>query len=556
MNKSATDRMIMKQVVFLLIAVIALLLVFGLIFSRAATAGESPSTFSSNPDLMIQERDERDRKLREAAERRYLNDRDESRIRREVENYTLTFGVTFDGDLVVTRGTVTIAGKVNGSVLVIRGDALIDSTGEVLGDVVSVGGRIDRRANSRVFGDLVETSPRYLIEEDDDAERIDHERREHRWHRNGKRYYRLENWEDSFKAKIRYNRVDGFFLGGELPRLYNRGLAANIDVFGLGGYAFAAKRWHYQAGGEFYVGRSFRFVLGGEVHDLTDTQDGWIIPEVENSLAAFFINEDFRDYYRRDGFSLFAEQHLGRSLKLRAEYRNDNHLNLPNETDWSLFANKKKFRPNPLIDAGKMKSYAGQIAFDSRNHLHHPDRGWFASIEGETSRPDLEGDVAISDFDFDRLIVELRRYQPLGYGKNFDIRLRAGTGRGILPRPYLFDLGGISTLRGYRFKEFTGDRMVLANVEYRLNSGSSRLHDIPIIEEFNLVLFADAGLAWFAQDNSAPEKSFDSLTWSNLKTDVGLALTDRAGQVRLNFAKRTDAGGKDLVVTFRLNRYF
>jgi hypothetical protein len=82
------------------------------------------------------------------------------------------------------------------------------------------------------------------------------------------------------------------------------------------------------------------------------------------------------------------------------------------------------------------------------------------------------------------------------------------------------------------------------------------LHDIPIIEEFNLILFADAGLAWFAKDNSALEKSFDALTWSSLKTDVGLALTDRDGKVRLNFAKRTDTGDKDIVVTFRLNRDF
>jgi len=549
----AVDRMVMKQIIFLLIAVMALLLVFGLIISRAV-AEEMPSLKNSVPDLTAQERDERDRRLREAAERRYLKDRDESRIRREVGNYALANGVTLDGDLVVTRGTVTIAGKVNGSVLVIRGDALIDSTGEVLGDVVSIGGHIDRRPHSRVFGDMVETSSRYLIEDDDNEDRRERveneEEREDRWHRRSRRRQWEEYWEDSFKAKIHYNRVDGLFLGGELPRIYNR-IPINIDFFGLGGYAFSSKRWHYQAGAEFYAGRDFRFILGGEAHNLTDTQDGWIIPEEENSIAAVLINEDFRDYYRRNGFSIFAGQHLGRSVKLLAEYRNDVHSSLPNETDWSLFVNKKRFRPNPAVDEGKMISYAGQFTFDTRDHQRHPDRGWLIAVAGETSRPEFD-----SEFDFERLLVEVRRYQPLGYGKNFDIRLRAGTGQGVLPQQYLFDLGGISTLRGYRFKEFTGDRMVLANVEYRMNSGASRLHDIPIIKELNLILFADAGLAWFAGDKTAPENSFDSLTWDRLKTDVGLALTDRDGQMRLNFAKRTDAGGKDLVVTFRLNREF
>jgi len=555
MNKTATDRMVMKQVIFLLVAVIALLLVFGLIISRAAVAAETPAMASSNPDLTLQERDERDRQLREAAERRYLKDRDESRIRREVGNYAVAAGVMFDGDLVVTRGTVTIAGKINGSVLIIRGDALIDSTGEVLGDIVSIGGHINRHANSRVFGDMVETSPRYIIEEeadDDHSRRIEkNEERESRWRREVKRRRWREDWDNGFNGKAHYNRVDGLFLGGELTRQYDESFAPNIDVFGSGGYAFAAKRWHYQAGGEFYTGNFVRFILGGEVHDRTDSQDGWIIPEEENSIAAALINEDFRDYYRREGYSLFAGQHIGRWLKWSAEYRRDNHLSLLNETDWSLFVNKKRFRANPEIDRGKMISYVGQITFDTRNHRRHADRGWFVSIEGERSRPSFD-----SEFDFDRVIVDVRRYQPFGYGKNLDLRLRAGTGRGVLPRQYFFDLGGISTLRGYDFKEFTGDRMVLANAEYRLKSGVSRLRHIPVIGEFNLVLFADAGLAWFADDNTAPENSFDSLTWSKLKTDVGVALTDRDGQVRLNLAKRTDVGGKDLLVTFRLNRDF
>jgi len=556
MNKTATDRMVMKQVIFLLVAVIALLLVFGLIMSRAAVAAETPIMTGSNPDLTQQERDERDRKLRETAERRYLKDRDESRIRREVGNYAVAAGVTFDGDLVVTRGTVTIAGKVNGSVLIIRGDALLDSTGEVLGDIVSIGGRINRRANSRVFGDMVETSPRYLIDEDADEDRSRRaeqpREREPRWRQREEKFRRWrENWDNGFNGKVRYNRVEGLFLGGELTRQYDDSFAPNIDFFGSGGYAFADKRWQYQAGGEFYAGKYVRFILGGETHDVTDTQDGWIISEEENSIAAALINEDFRDYYRRKGYSFFAGQHLGRWLKWSAEYRRDNHSPLANETDWSLFVNKKRFRANPDIDAGKMIGYVGQITFDTRNHRRHPDRGWFVSIEGERSRPSFE-----SEFDFDRIVIDMRRYQPFGYGKNLDLRLRAGTGRGVLPRQYLFDLGGISSLRGYGFKEFSGDRMVLANAEYRLNSGVSRLRHLPIIGEFNLILFGDAGVAWFADDNTAPENSFDSLTWSKLKTDVGVALTDRDGQVRLNVAKRTDVGGKNYVVTFRLNRDF
>ena len=96
------------------------------------------------------------------------------------------------------------------------------------------------------------------------------------------------------------------------------------DFFGFGGYGFKSKRWQYEAGAELYFGQEFRFILGGEAHDRTASQDEWIIPELENSLAASLINEDFRDYYRHDGFSFFATQYFGRSTKLTGAYRYDN----------------------------------------------------------------------------------------------------------------------------------------------------------------------------------------------------------------------------------------
>jgi hypothetical protein len=550
MNKTVTDRMVMKQIIFLLIVIFAFLLIFSLLLSRAAAAGELKNPGEGSSVFWVQERNDRDRAVREAAERRYLKRRAENHIRRERGDYNVFAGETLDGHLVVTRGTVTVAGKINGSLIVIYGDALIDSTGEVLGDVVSIGGHIDRRPNSRIFGDMVETSARYWHDKEDDWRRDRREKaREDRWQQD--RYRWREIWENDFEAKIHYNRVDGLFLGGELPRTYSWRYPVNLDVFGFGGYAIRAKRWQYQAGAEFYIGRAFRFIVGGETHDFTDTQDQWIIPELENSLAAALINEDFRDYYRRDGFSLYLSQNLGWPLKLTAAYRNDQHFDLKNKTDWSLFVNQKKFRANPAILPRKMISYAGQISLDTRDYKDHPRRGWLISLEGETSKPEFDSEV-----DFDRLLVDVRRYQPIAYGKNVDVRLRAGSARGFLPEHYLFDLGGISTLRGYRFKEFTGDRMVLANIEYRMNAGATRLHDLPVIQDLNLVLFFDAGYVWFAEDKSAAEKSFDYLTSDKLKTNVGLALTDEDGRVRLNFAKRTDVGGKDVVVTFRLNRDF
>jgi hypothetical protein len=63
----------------------------------------------------------------------------------------------------------------------------------------------------------------------------------------------------------------------------------------------------YQAGAEvfsFYSrpqARDNLVVMGAEVHDLTDTQDGWPLSEEENSVDAPLFHRDFRDYFRRAG---------------------------------------------------------------------------------------------------------------------------------------------------------------------------------------------------------------------------------------------------------------
>ena len=395
------------------------------------------------------------------------------------------------------------------------------------------------------------------------------------WHRGHNYSHRRRSSRRHSRARrdrdnglvARYNRVEGLYLGVRFGReRWWRRPYYNFALWGEGGYGFSSKAWRYQVGLERFFEIAgdrrypvYRFVLGAEAHDLTETQDEWIMPSWENALAAFFVKEDFHDFYRRVGFSGYLEQELAQSILIHAEYRNDRYENMPDDpavrkaTNWSLFGGKKDFRPNPLIDEGYLRGAVGRITLDTRDDTRAPDQGWYIQAQAEFYGRQVE-----SDYEFDRFILDIRRYQPLGFGENLDLRLRAGSSRGPLPRQFLFDLGGISTLRGYRFKEFTGSRMLLANVEYRLRADSDVMPDIwsDLLGGLNLVIFFDAGLAWFPKDDSRFDRGFEDIQWRDLKTNVGLAFTDRRGRVRLNFARRTDSGSAPIVVTFRLNRAF
>jgi outer membrane protein assembly factor BamA len=344
-----------------------------------------------------------------------------------------------------------------------------------------------------------------------------------------------------------YNRVDGLFLGIQRPRrLYRR--HGIFQLYGMAGIAFETNRFQYHVALE----RSFfpaymQFAVGAETFDLTYSEDNWMIPSLENSLAALLIHEDYHDFYRRRGQGGFVSQQFTRNARLKVGYYEEEHLNLLQETDWALFGGRKTFRINPAIEEMTLRGILGHFRIDTRNRIRATRRGWLVNLVAEFFPSEFK-----SDSDFKRYILDIRRYQPISRGENLNIRIRAGETEGIVPIQKHFDLGGISSLRAYEFKAFTGDRMILGNIEYHVNW--DRLHwypDILFFDDFNFILFADAGLAWYKKD-----KDFRELHHSDLFSDVGIALATEDGSLRLNIAKRLDRSVDAIRVTFRISRPF
>lgn len=479
-----------------------------------------------------------------------------------------------DGDVMMLKGTLVIHGQVDGNVLAVFGDVQVRSTAEVNGDVVSVNGKVWTHDEAVISGDVVVTSVPLSDEEERDSVVISERSDDSHQHSSDGPW--LEDDDEVVFAD--YNRVDGVTLGMQFPK---PGWWANqhhhFALIGKGGYSFASKYWQYQVGLERWSGSDFRFAIGGEYHDMTDTQDRWIICDHENAMAAFFLKEDFRDYYRRSGFSLWASQNLSNRVKITAGYQNDALYNVEPHTDWALFGKKKTFRDNPLALPAQfvaaygfeepltVTSLSGTLTIDTRNDRKAPTRGWYINAFAEHAGKDLDNVL-----EFERYILDIAHYFPLNWDEHLSLRLRGATASGILPPVYWYDLGGISTLRGYGFKEFSGDRMLLGNAEYHLRAGDGNFLGL------DLIFFVDSGLAWFANPNMpeianawpvaenvqeeankvAPEDGFENIEWSSLKTNVGIALASPDGDFRVNFARRIDKAGQDFIVTFRLCQPF
>jgi hypothetical protein len=438
--------------------------------------------------------------------------------------------------------------------------------------VQSIFQRIDDRLGTYIFRD----EPTAIPEEDslgglDDNVAMPHGRYSRYWRhrresslysfepsraimRNPTVSYPWENADDDFL--FRYNRVEGLFLGLSSPETYHW-QGRHMALFGTGGYGFAAHRWRYSGGvaQQFGAGTSM-LEFGVEGHSLTDTRDQWIIDEGENTLAALFLRDDYRDYYTRKGFSIWTGNYWrwrNSDLQFRVAYLNDRYESLTQSADWAIFGGDKRFRLNPAVDEGRMRSILTAFEFHQSREKRYFFRGWSASASAEFSPKGLKG-----DFDFNRYILDLRSYLSLGDYDNINVRLRAASATGDIPVQKGFDLGGIGTLPAFGFKEFVGNRLLLGNVEYIVNGkiiDDAGLFPAWLLWNVNLIFFADAGYVTTADKEQSFVDGFDGLNSNTIRWDWGVGIGSRDGKMRLAFVWRTDVS-RPARAFIRLSRPF
>jgi Omp85 superfamily domain/Surface antigen variable number repeat len=255
-------------------------------------------------------------------------------------------------------------------------------------------------------------------------------------------------------------------------------------VGGYVSYKFGRDDAGYSAGIERPILGGPRLFLGGEVHDVTATDDLWRLTNLEQTLVSVGFKNSFRDYYRRRGAQMFAVFRAGGNNEFSAMARWDRHEPLDNATNYSFFRDDATFRPNPAVVDQHVNALVFGYTFDSleltgagraatyRRHLKDDLFGmslrqrpglrleWTSEIAGHGLKGDAE---------FDRHILNARGYLAMGPRTLLSARGLFGFSNGTLPIERRFAIGGIGSVHGYGFKEASGTGMALLNVEYRLN---------------------------------------------------------------------------------------
>lgn len=356
--------------------------------------------------------------------------------------------------------------------------------------------------------------------------------------------YRRETALYHTAPAIRYNRVEGPVIGlGRRPLDWNS--YGRATVYGQLGYAFKLDEWRATIGVETRVDNrrntDYGLKLGAAYRYNTDSRDAWKTSWLENSLAAFFFENDFFDYYEVEGWSFYAVQRISPYLQLSAGYRDEIYRSLDKNTGWSLFKGDG-FAENPVIDDGDMNSLIFALEGGRVLGLHSLPRGAAFRLEAEV------GDGLGGDFAFNRYVGDARAYIPVTDFSSLGLRLRGGLTTGdFIPLQKQFTVGGIGSVRGYIQNSFLGTRMLLGNVEYIVD-GIDLFDDL--FDDIQFIGFADFG--WvntfgtdaFDVDDVLPTAGF------------GIGLDDRAVRLELAFPLRDFGTGHDPSLWLRITPSF
>lgn len=500
---------------------------------------------------------------------------------------TIAADRTITVPVVMRDGVLRVAGTLRNELVVLRGDVVFEPGAVVEGGVMVVSGQVHGEGNARITGGVSVYGEGFDLEGRSDRRRGWPDRRdpddaEWRWRGGG---------DADFTVHVahNYNRAEGLPIrfGPDISTggAYSTRLQAlAIWRTDLGPINQSRHMGYVARVEQFLGGETFR--VGAGLHSVIQPIESWHLTDVEATIAAAVFHDDQRDYFEREGWSVYTRvtpPHV--PLDLRVEYRDERHATVPVADPWTLFNGGHLWRAQPRVGAGSVNLVRGTIAWDARRGDSFETRGWLA--RGELTRA-LSGtlNVARADgagtddvvADFTTGLIDLRRYERAGRGGILGMRVVAGgaLSEGALPPQYQHALGGPGTLPGVPlfsadcgarqsntmddksdvfFTSYGCDRFGLAQVEYRggfdLRFGGNhddRDHDDrdydrgrwrkwQIRSDVDWTMFFDIGRGWALQQDRLAGRA-DTRTFYDVGAGIILGDIGIYGAVPLDDSER------------------
>lgn len=503
------------------------------------------------------------------------------------------------GTIAVYRGSVRLAGVLDGSLTIINGSLLMLPGSSITGDVLVVGGRITAAADAVIGGRREEYWDAAPVVRSAEGVLIQRERR---------RFPDLTVARRSFgsgplRATIllgtdgTYNRVEGvpIVFGPQLEWRFNNQFTGRLDVRGILRTASdddqLREDFGYVARAELRVNGNQGMGVGLRGYSVVNAIEEQPLSRPEVGWSAFLFQRDPRDYFLQKGVAGYIYAYPSRRLRVEGSLRYDKEESVRANDPWSLFRNSDRWRPNPLIDDGHYTTAGLSLELDTRNDRDLPSSGWWIRTLVERSWSNDVAPITLpatvrpaiptaGDYAFNKVTIDLRRYNRIAANLQMGARVLATgyAGGDPLPIQRRVSLGGSDLLPGYDFRAFTCapagfndgsllalcDRMMVAQLEFRSrldlglgyhyqDESRQEIDRFIGIDQADLVVFVDGGKGWLTGEGPGrvPDGRIPSL--NEWKADIGVGLD--AGGVGV-YLSRALTDGQPVRVILRLQRRF
>ena len=521
---------------------------------------------------------------------------------RLVGRASLPAGNVWRGDVAIRNGPALIGGRVEGALLVINGNAVLDTTAAVTGGLTVVGGTIIG-PRSGVGGEIhvyAEPLP-YRLEGDTLVYAPDLLRRLSLQAR-----YTFGNATSRSSLLLAtsgtFNRVEGLPIvaGPTVDLALRPGLGFRGAAMGVFRTAHSISGeccdLGYHARAELVFGNRRPIGLTLRAFDLVNPVEDWGLHANEVGWEAFLVRRDYRDYFRGSGAAARLGWRVEAPLDFSFEIRRERETTLRTRDPWTLSRTSIPWRPNPPIDNGHYTSLMPAVTLDSRNNADQPSSGWylyggleFVMSDDVRPVPDFPGAVRdstamLGEYRSTRAFFDLRRYNKLSpQGRlNFRLVLAGWAGGDPLTVQRRLSIGGPEPLPGYEFRQgacnslattggFAGtlvaacDRVVTVQTEYRghinlranYNPETGQTGGLGYMTRFlrgpDFVVFGDAGQGWLVGKGPGRVPSGQLPRLSSWLADLGLGVD--WGGFGVYVAKAVNAS-QPLRLTARLEHRF
>jgi hypothetical protein len=327
-------------------------------------------------------------------------------------------------------------------------------------------------------------------------------------------------------ADVYFNRVEGLHLGASVD-LKNLLPFAEFSVGFAYGFSDRVSTFHLGTTVFPFVDRFFSVGMEG-YRRLDHRPDQGFYPAFVNTFTALLNKNDYRDYFRTEGWRVDLTATPGRTLTATLSFINELQSTAQQTTDYSFFYHSRSYRPNPPITEGKMRALRLAVRVGEAPIPFGLFQPTALNLTLEHSSPS----IASSDFRF-------TRYEAVGtfsiptfarsyfFRPTLQIRVAAGASDGTLPLQRAFDietgssgLGPFGVMRAMAVKEFGGNGYLAINAEHNFRSVPFLALGIPFLYKNTIELILHGGVARTWNAGGLPLQATDALY-----SEIGMGLS-------------------------------